>query len=55
MELEELRVSFKFGVWLLDTEYATPPGDLVIPVCIVGRELFTGQSIRQFFDPGQTH
>jgi hypothetical protein len=55
MELAELQASFKLGVWLLDTEYATPQGDPVIPVCVVGRELFTGQCIRQFLDRGQTY
>lgn len=55
MELAELRASFKLGVWLLDTEYATPPGNPVIPVCVVGRELFTGQCIRQFFNLGQIY
>jgi DNA polymerase I len=55
MELAELQGSFKLGVWLFDTEYATPHGDPVIPVCIVGREFFTGQCIRQFFDQGQTY
>jgi DNA polymerase I len=55
MELAELQAQFKLGVWLLDTEYATPPGDPLIPVCVVGRELFSGQCIRQFFDPGQEY
>jgi DNA polymerase-1 len=55
MDLAELRGQFKLGVWLLDTEYATPPGDPVIPVCVVGHELFSGRRIRKFFDPGQGH
>src|SRR5215469_10959337 len=50
MELAELRIHFPSGVWLLDTEYATPVGDPVIPVCVVGREFFSGRCIREFFD-----
>jgi len=53
MDLAELRNQFKLGVWLLDTEYATPPGEPVVPVCVVGREFFSGRCIRQFFDAGQ--
>jgi hypothetical protein len=40
MDLADLQVRFKLGVWLLDTEYATPVGDPVIPVCVVGLEFF---------------
>jgi hypothetical protein len=55
MELAELQAKFKDGVWLLDTEYATPPGDPVIPVCVVAREFFSQRSIRQFFEPAQNY
>jgi DNA polymerase-1 len=55
MNLTDLQAQFKFGVWLLDTEYATPAGDVVIPVCIVAREFFSQRSIRQFFDPAQNY
>lgn len=55
MELAELRSHFAAGVWPLDTEYATPVGEPVIPVCVVGRELFSGRCIRQFFDPNQQY
>ena len=55
MELAELRNLFKAGVWLLDTEYATPPGDPVVPVCVVAREFFSHACIRQFFDPGRIY
>jgi DNA polymerase I-like protein with 3'-5' exonuclease and polymerase domains len=50
MNLEELKNKFPQGVWLLDTEYATPANGFVIPVCVVGKEYFSGQCIRQFFD-----
>jgi len=55
MELPELRNLFKAGVWLLDTEYATSPGDRVVPVCVVAREFFSNACVRQFFDPGQIY
>ena len=51
MKLFDLKAKFTQGVWLIDCEYGTPPGDPVIPVCVVGRELFSGQCIRQFFEP----
>ncbi len=37
MKLIDLKSKFTQGVWLIDCEYATPPGDPVIPVCVVGR------------------
>src|SRR5580704_13479571 len=55
MNLNDLQAQFKCGVWLLDTEYATPAGDVVIPVCIVAREFFSQRSIRQFFEPAQNY
>jgi DNA polymerase family A len=55
MEILGLKSQFTQGLWLLDTEYATPPGDPVIPVCVVGREFSSGQCIRQFFDPSQRY
>jgi DNA polymerase I len=55
MKLAELEAQFKGGVWLLDTEYATPPGDPVIPVCVVAREFFSQRSIHQFFDRAQNY
>ena len=55
MDLSELQDRFPAGVWLLDTEYATPSGDFVIPVCVVAREFFSGRRIRQFFEPNEKH
>jgi hypothetical protein len=55
MDLMELQVRFPGGVWLVDTEYATPLGDPVIPVCVVAFEFFSGQRIEQFFDPAQIY
>jgi hypothetical protein len=55
MQLTELQARFPNGVWLIDTEYSTPSGDPVIPVCVVAMELFSGRSIQQFFDPVQTY
>jgi DNA polymerase I-like protein with 3'-5' exonuclease and polymerase domains len=55
MQLAELRAYFPSGVWLLDTEFATPVGDPVVPVCVVGRELFTGRCIQEFFDPNREY
>ena len=55
MDLVELQVRFPAGVWLVDTEYATPLGDPVIPVCVVATEFFSGQHMEQFFDPAQTY
>jgi len=55
MELLKLWETFRDGLWLLDTEYATPPGDPVIPVCVVGREFFSGRQIQLFFYPGQDY
>jgi DNA polymerase I len=55
MDLVELQVRFPGGVWLGDTEYATPLGDPVIPVCVVAFEFFSGRRIEQFFDPAQTY
>jgi hypothetical protein len=55
MELVGLQAQFPLGTWLLDTEYATPAGETVIPVCFVAKEFFSGQLIRQFFEPSQSH
>jgi DNA polymerase I-like protein with 3'-5' exonuclease and polymerase domains len=55
MDLAELQACFPGGVWLIDTEYATPVGDPVIPVCLVATEFFSGRRIQQFFDPTQTY
>ena len=55
MDLAQLQQKFPLGVWLIDTEYATPLGDPVIPVCVVGREFFSQRSIRQFFDHAQNY
>jgi hypothetical protein len=55
VNLGELQQRFPLGVWLLDTEYATPLGDPVIPVCVVAREFFSQRSIRQWFDPALNH
>ena len=55
MNLADLQVRFHGGAWIVDTEYATPLGNLVIPVCVVGREFFTRRQIQQFFDPGQSY
>jgi DNA polymerase-1 len=52
MDLAELQACFPGGVWMIDTEYATPLGDPVIPVCLVATEFFSGRCIQQFFDPG---
>ena len=35
MDLTTLQTLFVDGVWLLDTEYAVPLGEPVIPVCLV--------------------
>jgi DNA polymerase I len=37
-------------VWLVDFEYAAPPGDRPIPICLVARELRTGQTLRLWQD-----
>jgi hypothetical protein len=55
VNLGDLQNRFPLGVWLLDTEYATPLGDPVIPVCVVAREFFSHRSIRQWFDPALNH
>ncbi|MER3448118.1 MAG: DNA polymerase I [Candidatus Dadabacteria bacterium] len=41
--------SFK-GVWLVDTEFIARSGERPIPVCLVARELHTGQLIRLWCD-----
>jgi len=43
------------GLWLLDTEYATPPGDPVVPVCLTAKEVFSGRVVRMFFEEGGRH
>lgn len=55
MDLTTLQALFVDGVWLLDTEYAVPLGEPVIPVCLVAQELFSGKRIRQFFDLGERY
>ena len=52
MDITTLQARFD-EMWLLDTEYAVPLGEPVIPVCVVAHELFSGRHIRQFFDPGK--
>ena len=41
MKLENFRET-----WAVDTEFRTPPGDLVEPVCLVAQELESGREIR---------
>jgi DNA polymerase-1 len=55
MDLEALKAKFSDGVWLVDSEYATPPGDQVIPVCVVGREFFTGRGIQVWINDSSEH
>jgi hypothetical protein len=35
-------------VWFLDTEYQQPDGERPTPICLVGRELHSGQVVRQW-------
>lgn len=37
-------------VWLVDFEFSAPPGERPTPVCLVGRELRTGRTLRLFQD-----
>jgi hypothetical protein len=55
MDCTTLQALFPDGVWLLDTEYAAPFGEPVIPVCVVAHELFSGKRSRQFFDVGKQY
>jgi hypothetical protein len=36
--------------WCLDFEFGQPPGEVVIPRCMVAREIFTGRTIRAWAD-----
>ncbi len=38
------------AVWLVDTEFREPDGDLPIIRCLVARERFTGETIRLWAD-----
>lgn len=37
-------------VWLADFEFSAPPGERPVPVCLVARELRTGQTVRLWQD-----
>jgi DNA polymerase I-like protein with 3'-5' exonuclease and polymerase domains len=37
-------------IWLVDTEYGHTPGNRVRPVCVVGRELRSGEVVRHWSD-----
>jgi hypothetical protein len=37
-------------VWLVDTEFHQPPGERPEPICLVGRELWTGFTLRMWQD-----
>lgn len=41
---------FQSGVWLIDFEFAAPPGERITPVCLVARELRSNRLLRFWAD-----
>jgi hypothetical protein len=42
------------NIWIADTEFYGADGDLPVPVCAVFQNPLTGQTLRQWYEPGDT-
>lgn len=48
--MEALLIQFLAGIWLIDFEFAAPPGERLTPVCLVARELRSNRLLRFWAD-----
>lgn len=40
-------------VWIIDSEFSSPSGELPTPVCLVGKEIMSGEVMRIWFEEGK--
>ena len=42
-------------IWMVDLEFYAPPGELPLPICLVGREFRTGRTVRLWLWDAEHH